>query len=279
VTRPVVTLLYAPADRPDLAAKALAGDADVVLLDLEDAVAPSRKAAARDALAGLLAAAPAGRPVQVRVNQEHSPWHEADLAAVAALPAAVGVRVPKVRDVAAVRALVTAVPGRRLHLLLEDALGIENAFLVAGAHPAVASLGLGEADLRSDLGVSDDAGLAWARSRVVNAARAAGLPAPAMSVHPHVSDLDGLRASCAVGRALGLIGRAAIHPRQLPAIRAAFTPAPAEVARAREVLARVAGARDAGVGAVVLPDGAFLDVAMVEQARAVVALAGDDGEG
>ncbi|GIG24333.1 HpcH/HpaI aldolase/citrate lyase family protein [Cellulomonas denverensis] len=275
MTRPVRTLLYAPADRPDLAAKALAGDADVVVLDLEDAVAPARKASARDALAGLIAAAPAGRPVQVRVNQEHAPWHADDLAAVAELPASVGLRVPKVNRPEAVRALAAALPGRPLHLLLEDALGIEHAFAVATADPAVATLGLGEADLRSDLGVSGEEGLAWVRSRVVTAARAAGLPAPAMSVYPHVTDLDGLRASCVAGRALGFVGRAAIHPRQLPAIRAAFTPDAAEVERAREVLDRVAGAHQAGVGAVVLADGTFLDVAMVERARSVVALAED----
>jgi len=274
MTRPVLTLLYAPADRPELAAKALAGDADVVVLDLEDAVAPARKEAARAALAGLLAAAPAGRPAQVRVNEERTGWHAADLAAVAALPPGVGLRVPKVHDPDAVRALARAVPGRPLHLLLEDALGVEQAYALATADPAVASVGLGEADLRSDLGVTDDAGLAWARSRVVTAARAAGLPAPSMSVHPHVTDLDGLRASCATGRALGFVGRAAIHPRQLPVIREAFTPDAAEVARAREVLDRVAGARAAGVGAVVLADGTFLDVAMVERARAVVELAG-----
>lgn len=275
MTRPVRTLLYAPADRPDLAAKALVGDADVVVLDLEDAVAPARKSAARDALADLVAAAPAGRPVQVRVNQQHAPWHADDLAAVAALPATVGVRVPKVNRPESVRTLAAALPGRPLHLLLEDALGVEHAFAVATGDPAVTTLGLGEADLRSDLGVSGDDGLAWVRSRVVTAARAAGLPAPAMSVYPHVTDLDGLRASCLSGRALGFVGRAAIHPRQLPVIRAAFTPDAVEVERAREVLDRVAGAHEAGVGAVVLPDGTFLDVAMVERARAVVALAED----
>jgi citrate lyase subunit beta/citryl-CoA lyase len=108
---------------------------------------------------------------------------------------------------------------------------------------------------------------------MVVAARAAGLPAPAMSVYPHVRDLDGLVASCRLGRSLGFLGRAAIHPAQLAPIRAAFRPTDAEVARAHEVLARVHDAREAGVGALVLPDGTFLDVAMVEQARTVVAIA------
>lgn len=272
--RPVLTLLYAPADRPDRAAKALASDADVAVLDLEDAVAPAHKDAARESLVPLLGAIdPAVRRVQVRVNGRGTPWHDADVLAVAALPPDVGARVPKVEDPDAVRALAATLPGRALHLIVESALGVERAFELASASGQVATLGLGEADLRADLGVSDDAGLAWARSRVVVAARAAGLPAPTMSVHPHVRDVDGLVASCRAGRALGFLGRAAIHPAQLAPIRAAFRPTDAEVERAQEVLDRVAQAHSAGVGAFVLADGTFLDAAMVAQARTVVALA------
>ena len=267
---PVLTLLYVPADRPDRVAKALASEADVVVLDLEDAVAPAHKDAARQGLAGLLK--DVDRPVQVRVNHASTPWSAEDVAALAELPG-VGVRVPKVEDVGDVHRVADALPGRTLHLLVESALGVERAFDLARAHPDVASLGLGEADLRSDLGVTDETGLTWARSRIVVAARAAGLPAPAMSVHPHVRDVDGLVASCHLGRSLGFLGRAAIHPAQLAPIRAAFRPTDAEVARAHEVLARVHHAREAGVGALVLPDGTFLDVAMVEQARTVVAIA------
>lgn len=269
---PVLTLLYAPADRPDRAAKALAGDADVVVLDLEDAVVPAHKAIAREAVLALLSSDGMHRRVQVRVNHPSTPWFAPDVAALADRPGA-QVRLPKVEEVAQVHEVATALPGRPLHLLVESALGLERAFDLACAHPQVASIGLGEADLRSDLGVSDEAGLAWARGRLVSAARAARLPAPTMSVYPYLDDLDGLLASCRLGRALGFLGRAAIHPAQLGPIRDAFRPTDAEVARAEEVLARVAGAAHAGVGAFVLADGTFLDVAMVEQARSVLAVA------
>ncbi|WP_439379867.1 HpcH/HpaI aldolase/citrate lyase family protein [Amycolatopsis lexingtonensis] len=268
---PPLTLLYAPADRPDRVRKALESAADVVLVDLEDAVAPARKDEARENAVRLLASV--SRPVQVRVNHPSTPWHDADLAAVAGLPPSVGVRLPKVEAPAEILAVAAVLGERDLHPLIESALGVERALDIATASPRVASIGLGEADLRSDLGVADDAGLTWARSRVIVAARAARLAPPAMSAYVNVRDLDGLAASCRAGRALGFRGRTAIHPVQLETIRTAFLPTAQEVSRAREVIARVAGATAAGVGAIALPDGTFLDVAMVEQARTVLSLA------
>jgi citrate lyase subunit beta/citryl-CoA lyase len=94
-----------------------------------------------------------------------------------------------------------------------------------------------------------------------------------MSAYAHVRDLDGLRASCRAGRALGFCGRTAIHPAQLDVIRSAFLPSDAELAAAREVVDRVGAAAADGVGAIVLDDGTFLDVAMVDHARALLALA------
>ncbi|ROS38759.1 HpcH/HpaI aldolase/citrate lyase family protein [Amycolatopsis thermoflava] len=274
MSAPALTLLYVPADRPDRVVKALDSAADVVLVDLEDAVAPARKDEAR-ANAMRLLSEPLARRVQVRINHASTPWHMADLAALAGLPAEVGARIPKVESPAEIHALAEALPGRDLHPLIESALGVERALEIATASPQVASIGLGEADLRSDLGVTDEAGLAWARSRVVVAARAARLVPPVMSAYTNVRDLDGLAASCRAGRALGFRGRTAIHPAQLDTIRAAFLPSEQEVSRAREVLSRLDDATAAGVGAIALTDGTFLDVAMLEQARTVLALAGE----
>jgi citrate lyase subunit beta / citryl-CoA lyase len=289
----VLTWLYVPGDRPERFAKAVSSGADTVVVDLEDAVHPDRKAYAR-AAAAEFCAQPHEVPVQVRING--GTGAAADLEALAGCPGVAGYRVPKVESPATV--VATAAAGRPLHLLLESALGVEHAYALATAHPSVASIGLGEADLRSDLGLppvetgpgeetepgkdtgpggdtepGGDAGLAWARGRVVVAARAAGLPAPAMSVYPHVRDLAGLAASCRAGAALGLLGRAAIHPAQLPVIVAAFRPSATQVRRATELLAALAAADDAGTGTAVLPDGRFADVAMLRAARRTVALA------
>lgn len=263
-----LTLLYAPGDRPELVAKALASTADVVIVDLEDAVAPGRKNAARETLDMVAAACP--RPVQVRINASTTPWFGDDAEALRELPSWVEARVPKIDsadDVAAIRALVG---GRALHALLETPLAVENAFAIASA--GVASVGLGESDLTGALGVATVEHLQWQRSRVINAAAAAGLEAPSMSVFPSVSDLDGLRESCRMGKAMGFCGRAAIHPRQLPVIEEAFLPTAMELERAQGVLDGFAASAAGDQGTCVLPDGQFIDIAMIRQARRVVEL-------
>ncbi|GGV67663.1 HpcH/HpaI aldolase/citrate lyase family protein [Streptomyces griseoloalbus] len=268
-----LTWLYAPGDRPCVVAKALASGADVVVIDLEDAVAPDRKAYARSATAELLRD-PQPVPVHVRVNALSGPWARDDLAALAPAPGLSGLRLPKVSSpsdvVRVARRAVSAHGGvPPLYALLETALGIERARAVATAHRSLRGIAIGEADLRADLGVHDDAGLDWCRSRVVVAARAAGLAPPTQSVHPDTRDLDGLRASCAHGRALGFLGRAAIHPRQLPVIERAYLPTQEEIERAETVLKAAATEQ----GAQALADGTFIDAAVVAAAHRTLSLA------
>lgn len=271
---PPLTWLYAPGDRPERFRSALASGADVVIVDLEDAVAPERKAAARDNVRALLVQATA-TPVVVRINDARTRWAADDLAMLSRAPAVAGIRIPKVEGAGDVQRVCDALGGRALplHCVIESARGLEAGFAIATADPSVASVALGEADLRSDLGVSDEDGLLWARSRIVVAARAARLPPPVMSVYPDVNDIDGLAASSRRGRALGFLGRAAIHPRQLPVIEAAFRPSEAEVRDARALLDALASARARHHAVAVLPDGRFVDRAMVEGAQRVIALA------
>ncbi|MFI6337516.1 HpcH/HpaI aldolase/citrate lyase family protein [Streptomyces sp. NPDC050535] len=268
-----LTWLYVPGDRPETVAKALVSGSDVVLVDLEDAVAPDRKEYARAATAELLSDSPPV-PVHVRVNALDSPYAEADLRTLSPLPGLAGLRLPKVTSPAEVVRVAEGAPSSGggaipLYALLETALGVEQAFAIAASHRALRGIALGEADLRADLGVRGDAGLDWSRARVVVAARAAGLAPPAQSVYPDIRDLEGLAASCAHGRDLGFLGRTAIHPRQLPVIERAYLPAPEEIETAEAILKAAA----ADPGAQALPDGSFVDAAVVAAAHRTLTLA------
>jgi citrate lyase subunit beta/citryl-CoA lyase len=238
-----ITGLYVPGDRPDRFDKAVATGADLVILDLEDAVAPDRKAFARDAVAAWLAKAAVACVLQVRVNA-----HDAD--DLAALHGLTGfeVRLPKIESPAQVDDVVSALPGVAVTALVESAFGVEHATDLA-AHPAVTRLGLGESDLASELGTRTDA----------------VLPAPMLSAYPAIKDLAGLRADTVRGRDLGWVGRVAIHPTQLPVIAEVFLPSEEERRWATEVLA--VGAR----GVSTLASGEMVDPAMLGRARAILA--------
>ncbi|MER5939742.1 CoA ester lyase [Streptomyces sp. NPDC001928] len=269
-----LTWLYAPGDRPHVVARALSSGADIVIVDLEDAVAPDRKDYARAATADLLSTRDHPVPVQVRVNPLDTPPGVRDLAALAALPGLAALRLPKVTSAEQIIHLAQTTPPSApgttpLHALLESALGIERAHAIASAHPALRGISLGEADLRTDLGVRGDAGLDWSRSRVIVAARAAGLPPPSQSIHPDIRDLEGLAASCAHGRTLGFLGRAAIHPRQLPVIEQAYLPTEAELEHAETIIK----AATTDQGAQALQDGTFIDAAVVAAAQRTLSLA------
>ena len=255
MTVPPLTWLYVPADRPDRVEKAIASRAHAVIVDLEDGVAPGAKEEARAGLAELLSER-RRTPVYVRVNAGDA----ADLEAVAVLQIS-GILVPKVA-----RPEDVPVTERPVHCLIESAAGLEAAYAIAST-AGVAGISLGESDLRSETGALE-AGLDWARGRIVNAAVAAGLPRPPQSVYPHVRDQDGLARSCARGRELGHLGRAAIHPDQLSVIEQAYLPTDDEVARAQETVERLEAA-----GAGTLDGGEFVDAAMLGAARQIVALA------
>ncbi|KAA6431229.1 CoA ester lyase [Agrococcus sediminis] len=250
--------LYVPGDRPDRFAKAVASGADIVILDLEDAVAHDRKARARQAVVAFLEERGAAG-LQVRIGGLE------DLESLAAHD--VELRVPKVRGPEDLDAVVDRLgAARRLHAIVEDAAGIGQLEEIA-AHPAVVSVALGESDLRSDLGASSPAMLEHLRIRLVLAVRAAGLPAPLMSVYSAIADLEGLEADSRSGAALGFGGRTAVHPAQIAPIRRAFAPSAGEVAWAEEVLA----ALDSAAGVTTLADGQMVDEAMRRRAERILA--------
>jgi citrate lyase subunit beta/citryl-CoA lyase len=273
---PIRSYLYVPASEPRKIEKALASDADAVVLDLEDAVAPGQKQKARETAAEVLETELA-KLVFVRINGLDSDLADADIEAICH-PRLVGLRLPKAESAESVRHVARKLEAfgceASIQCLIESALGLELSFEIARAHTRVVGVSLGEADLKADLGVEADAGLLYARSRIVAAARAARLPAPVQSVYAEVHDLDGLRKSSEEGKSLGFIGRSAIHPKQVPIINEVFTPTDEEVAAAIELLDRMKGAAEGGKGAFLLEDGRFVDEAIARSARLTLALAG-----
>jgi citrate lyase subunit beta/citryl-CoA lyase len=262
------SFLYAPGDRPDRLVKALGVGADAVIADLEDAVAPDRKEAARDGVRSLLADLPAVRPqIWVRV---------ARLSDVDVLTADVtGVVLPKATPLLLSHLEVelgrTGLDELRIAPLIETAAGVLDARLLARA-PRVSHLGLGEADLGADLAVAGSAfegPLAAVRTTVVLASAAGGITGPTGPVSTAVTDLDGLAAGTAALRAMGFASRSCIHPAQVAVVNAAFTPTAEEVDRAQALLA----AFDTAGGGVLVHEGRMVDEAVVRSARRILAQA------
>lgn len=231
-------LLFVPADRPDRYDKALAA-ADTVFVDLEDAVAPEHKDAARDTVRDALGRGDPDRFV-VRVNARDTAWHEADVAMVRAA-GATRVLLPKAGSAADLEAL----PGLRVIALCETVQGVVNAREIAAADNC-AGLFWGAEDLTADLGgrasrTADGAyhePMRYARAQVLFAAAAAGRPA-IDAVFLDIQDTDALRAEAEAACDVGFAAKCCIHPSQVPVVRAAFAPTAEQVAWARGLMAAV----------------------------------------
>ncbi len=254
--------------------------ADGLIFDLEDAVAPAAKEAARAAVAAALSAGGYdGRELVVRVNALDTGWGAADLAAVSGMPVD-AVLLPKVESVGQVRRAVAtldasgAPPILALWCMIETPLGILDARPIAGASPRVAALVAGTSDLTTALHAlhsRDRAALVTALGTMLLAARAHGLAA-LDGVHLDLADEEGFVLACRQGRAFGFDGKTLIHPKQIEPANAVFAPSPEEVAWSRRVIAAHAEADARGQG-VVLLDGRLVENLHVADARRVVAIA------
>jgi citrate lyase subunit beta/citryl-CoA lyase len=274
---PLRSWLYAPGNNPRILERVFTAGADAVILDLEDAVPPAEKLRARSLVASAVRArqGEGGPSVFVRVNHPDTGLAEADVEAVLG-PGLDGLRVPKVESAETVQ-LVTSWTGGGVPLVcnIESAAGVWHAREIASAAPEVLALAFGSADFLRDVnGLAAPEGLEtlYARSHLVLAARMAGVRSPVDGVYTHLDDDDGLERTTRQSRALGYFGRSALHPRQVPIINAVFTPSDAEVAQAREVVGAAATAEAAGTGALRLPNGDFVDVAIVRRAEATLQL-------
>ncbi|MGW1517135.1 HpcH/HpaI aldolase/citrate lyase family protein [Streptomyces sp. NPDC002287] len=266
--------LYVPGDRPERFGKALGCGADAVVIDLEDAVSPVRKADAREAAVAFLGVG-RPRPVYVRVNPLGQGGEE-DLAALRGTRVS-GVRLPKCEDPAQVTEAARLLPDVPLVPLVETALGVERAYALATGDAQVSGLAFGKADLAAELGSSHPEVLDAASYRVLLAAAAAGLPRPPMSVYPGVRDLDGLALDCVRGRERGFFGRSVVHPAQIAVTHSVFTPRARDVDAARRLVESVERAGANGSGAWLDENGDLVDAAALRQARAVLDAAGGEG--
>ncbi|RIK14350.1 MAG: CoA ester lyase [Acidobacteria bacterium] len=256
------SFLFVPGDRPERFDKAVAAGADLVIIDLEDAVGTEHKASARDAAVAWLRGVGSAC---VRVNAADNPEHHADLAALAGLAGLVAVVLPKASDPGAASAVAHQV-GAPVVALVESAAGMLRAAEIAAAD-GVARLAFGHLDYAVDLG-SDNGRTAMlhARSTLVLASRAAGLPGPVDGVTVALDDQGVLADDLAHAAGLGLTGKLLIHPRQVEATHTAYRPSPDEVAWAEKVLAAVA---DSSGGAVRV-DGDMVDAPVIARAHDIL---------
>lgn len=274
--RPRRSFIFTPGLRPDMYPKALASGTDIVCVELEDGIAPKDKAEARRKALALFDAPQADDGVEriVRINSMRERFGIEDVNAIlASATPPPALMMPKVRtpdEVAMLDVLLTeAGHATRLHVIIETNPGLEAAFEIARASDRIDALFFGGVDMAAELRCQNsyDA-LLYARSRVVHAAAAAGLDVidvPFLDL----DDPEGMRIEAEKVRNLGFSGKGAVHPKQIAALNAVFTPTPDQIARARRIIAEFEAA-DTGL---VVIDGKLIEKPVLREMSRIVAIA------
>lgn len=275
--------LFVPGSRPEFFAKALQGAADAICFDLEDAVAPPRKAEARAAIENFFQSGGASgynKTLIVRVNAMETPHFTADIAAVVQ-PGVNLINLPKPESPEHVRAAVEAIArAEKTHgvsvpigllLNIETPKALRTAAALAVADPRVVGLQMGLGDLFEPLGMvrSEMAAIQQAMFAIRMAAGEAGIYAYD-GAFANIGDADGFRAEAALSRRFGFLGKTCIHPSQVAIANAVYRPTDEEIAHARKVVDATLDADTKGIGAYVV-DGKMIDIPFVIRARAIVA--------
>jgi citrate lyase beta subunit len=282
--------LFVPGSRAELFVKALAGDADAISFDVEDSVPENSKARARDQVADCLrsrAVRDSAKLMIVRINALHTRHFEGDLMAFAC-PQVALLNLPKVQCAADVQAAVAALERAerrngverptRLLINIETPRALRLAPEIAAAHPRVAGLQLGLADLFESLGI--DRGDPAAAHTTMFAVRMACGESGAFaydSAYPDVQDNEGFRREAERARRLGYLGKSCVHPRQIAIANEIFSVAELDLATARRIVAAAEDAAEQGRGAFLL-DGRMIDLPYLKRARALVAEANEDSD-
>jgi citrate lyase subunit beta / citryl-CoA lyase len=255
------SFLFVPANRPDRFAKAAAAQPDIVLIDLEDAVAPAAKDVARGHLHAWLAD---GNVAMVRINAADTRWHDADLALVAEF--AVPVMVAKAERAESIRQIANLGQGVTVVPLVESAAGVAAVPMI-GAVDGVERLAFGNIDLANELGVDPDDrdALAYVRSRLVVESAALGLAPPIDGVTTVFDQPGAVAEAFAYVKRLGMSAKLCIHPAQVGEVHAAARPTAEEVAWARKI-----ASSSGSEGSAVAVDGRMVDIPVVERARRIL---------
>ncbi len=285
------SMLFLPGNTPRMLINGAFLGADAIIFDLEDAVAPAEKDAARILVRNTMRYMDLGGcEVIVRINSIDTAFWKADLDQI--LPEKPGlILLPKTgsaADVLEADAYITELEDKlgfarntvRLMPLIETALGVENAYAIASASDRVAALFLGAEDLTADLRCQrTKAGreIEYARTRLVTAARAAGVDVYD-TPFTDVNDDEGIEADAALAKALGFTGKAAISPRHVEAINRVFSPTQKEIDYAYEVMEAIRVAKEQGKGAIALY-GKMIDAPIVARAEQTIAAAKEMGLG
>ena len=285
------SLLFLPGNTPNMLINGSCLGADAVIFDLEDAVSPAEKDAARILVRNTMTYMDfRGCERVVRINGIDTPYWKEDLDEI--LPCRPDlILLPKTGSAADIReadAYITETEKRLgldagsvgLVALIETALGVENAFAIASASPRVAALFLGAEDLTADLRcrrTKEGREIEYARTRLVTAARAAGVDVYD-TPFTDVNDDEGIETDAALAKALGFTGKASISPRHVETINRVFSPSQAEIDYAYEVMETIRLAKEQGKGAVALR-GKMIDAPIVERARQTIAMAREMGLG
>lgn len=256
------TALFVPGDRPERFSKALATSADIVIIDLEDAVPENHKAIALDNSRSVLST-DAGDSLIHAVVRVNTGEQSSELSAMMSLAVEegsglLGIMIPKTEKAADIPDNLGDIP---VIALIETARGVENLLDIA-RHPSVTRLAFGAVDYSSDVGSAHDTVVDYARARLVIASRAAGLPAPLDSPSTDIADVDKVRAAAENAYAMGFGGKLCIHPTQVPIVSTAFVPSDSDIQWARAVLEVGDGAHSVG--------GVMVDKPVLARARAIL---------
>lgn len=283
------TMLFLPGNNPNMIMNGGILGADSIIFDLEDAVAPDQKDAARELVKSALQTMDFGKcEIIVRINALDTPYWETDLEEI--LPLRPDVIMPtKVSGAAYVHQLdekmseiekKNGIPvgATKLIPLLETTLGIENAYEIAVSTKRMAALYLGAEDLTADLRcqrTKEGNEIAYARGRMVCAARAAGIEAYD-TPFTDVEDLEGLEKDARLAKGLGYTGKAVISPRHVDCVNQVFSPSAKEIAYAKDVFEAIREAKEQGKGAISLR-GKMIDAPIVQRAKIVLDAAAEIG--